>query len=123
MAHFAKLDENNVVLEVHVISNEEINNLPFPQSEPIGIAFLVMWSGGYPYWKQTSYNSNFRKNFAGFNYTYNPSLDAFIPPKPFNSWILNLETYDWVAPVQRPNDDKIYEWNEETQSWVEITGA
>jgi hypothetical protein len=123
MAHFAKLDEHNVVLEVNVVNNETINNLPFPDSEPVGIDFLTTWSGGYSNWKQTSYNSNFRKNYAGIGYTYDQSIDAFVPPKPFNSWLLNTNTAQWESPIPYPNDGKNYYWNEETQSWVEITGA
>ena len=121
MAHFAKLDENNVVLEVHVVANEAINNLPFPQSEPVGVAFLVMWSNGHPYWKQTSYNMNFRKHFAGIGFTYDPAYDAFIPPKPHESWVLNEQTCLWEAPVPMPKDGGVYVWNEATQSWDPVT--
>jgi hypothetical protein len=81
MAHFAKLDDNNIVTEVNVVGNEMLNNLPFPESEPVGIAFLTKWSGGYTNWKQTSYNANFRKHYAGIGYTYDPVFDAFIPPE------------------------------------------
>ena len=123
MAHFAKLDDQNVVLDVNVVNNETINNLPFPESEPIGVAFLTDWSGGYTNWKQTSYNANFRKNYAGIGYTYDSVLDAFIAPKPFPSWLLNTNTCQWQAPVPYPTDGKIYSWNEETQQWVEFTGA
>jgi len=121
MAHFAKLDQNNIVLEVNVVDNNTINNLPFPESEPLGIAFLTEWSGGYTNWKQTSYNNNFRKNYAGVGYTYDSVLDAFIPPKPFPSWLLDTNICQWQAPVSYPNDGKLYSWNEATQSWVEIT--
>jgi len=104
MAHFAKLDENNVVLEVHVVSNDVVNNLPFPKSEPLGVAFLVMWSGGYPYWKQTSYNMNFRKHFAGIGFVYDETYDAFIPPKPEENSILNTETFLWETPIKVATD-------------------
>jgi hypothetical protein len=117
MAHFSKLDDNNIVIDVNVVNNEIINNLPFPDSESIGIAFLTEWSNGYLNWKQTSYNSNFRKNYAGIGYTYDEGRDAFIPPKPFNSWLLDETTCQWKAPVDKPIDDKIYRWNEETTSW------
>jgi len=123
MAHFAKLDDNNVVLEVLVVDNETLDSLPYPQSESKGIVFLANWSGGYTNWKQTSYNASFRKNFAGINYTYDSSIDAFVSPKPYSSWLLNTNTAQWQAPVPYPNDGKYYRWNEETQSWVEITGA
>ena len=123
MAHFAKLDGNNVVLDVNVVDNQTINNLPFPDSEPVGIAFLTEWSGGYSNWKQTSYNGNFRKRYAGVNYIYETTLDAFIPPKPYPSWLLNTTTCDWNAPVPYPNDGKEYYWDETTQSWVETNAG
>ncbi len=118
MAHFAKLDENNVVLEVLVVSNSDCDDLPFPQSELVGVAFLTQWSGGYTNWKQTSYNANFRKNYAGIGYIYDATLDAFIPPKPYPSWLLNTTTCQWEAPVPYPTDGKRYYWDEATLSWV-----
>ena len=117
MAHFAKLDNQNIVLDVNVVNNETINNLPFPESEPIGLAFLTEWSGGYTNWKQTSYNANFRKNYAGVDYTYDAALDAFIAPKPFNSWILNEETCLWEPPITYPDTNNLYIWNEEELKW------
>lgn len=123
MAHFAKLDPQSVVIDVNVVDNTTIDNLPFPESEPVGISFLTEWSGGYPLWKQTSYNSNFRKNYAGIGFTYDSVLDAFIPPKPYPSWLLNTETCQWQAPIPYPNDNGRYIWDENTQSWIEITGA
>ena len=123
MANFAKLDSHNVVLDVNVVSDEVVNNLPFPESEPLGISFLTEWSDGYTNWKQTSYNASFRKNFAGIGFTYSADLDAFVPPKPYPSWLLNTNTCQWQAPVPYPNDGKMYQWDEATQSWVEITGA
>jgi hypothetical protein len=123
MAHFAKLDDQNIVLDVNVVNNETVGNLPFPESEPVGVAFLTDWSGGYSNWKQTSYNASFRKNYAGIGYTYDSVLDAFIAPKPYPSWLLNTETCQWQAPIPYPTDGKQYYWNEDTQQWVEITGA
>jgi hypothetical protein len=120
MANFAKLDDQNIVLDVNVVNNETINNLPFPESEPVGIAFLTEWSGGYTNWKQTSYNANFRKNYAGIGYTYDATLDAFIAPSPYPSWLLNLDTCQWEPPVPYPTDNKIYSWDEEAQQWVEV---
>lgn len=117
MAHFAKLDDNNIVIDVNVVNNDVVNNLPFPESEPIGIDFLTQWSGGYTNWKQTSYNNNFRKRYAGIGYTYDTSLDAFIAPQPYPSWTLDPVTTNWVAPVPYPTDGKDYTWNESTQSW------
>lgn len=121
MAHFAKLDEHNVVLEVNVVSNSDCDDLPFPQSELVGVAFLTQWSGGYANWKQTSYNANFRKNYAGIGYVYDATLDAFIPPKPYPSWLLNTTICQWEAPVPYPTDGKYYVWDEATLSWVELT--
>jgi len=119
MAHFAKLDDNNIVLEVIVINSDTIENLPFPDSEPIGIAFLTEWSNGYTNWKQTSYNSNFRKHYAGVGYSYDVSLEAFIAPKPYPSWLLNTNTCTWEAPVPYPDKDKDYIWDEETLNWIQ----
>lgn len=117
MAHFAKLDDNNIVIDVNVVDNATINNLPFPDSEPVGVAFLTDWSGGYSKWKQTSYNANFREHYAGIGFRYDDALDAFIPPKPYQSLILNTQTCLWEAPIPYPNDGNKYVWNEETQSW------
>jgi hypothetical protein len=117
MAHFAKLDDNNLVLEVHVVANAALDAT---NEELSGIEFLTEWSGGYTNWKQTSYNGSFRKNYAGVGYFYDEVLDAFIPIKPFNSWVLNEETCQWNSPVDHPNDGKIYTWNEDEISWDEV---
>lgn len=96
MAHFAKLDENNLVLEVHCVHNNEllINGI---EVEAKGIVFLTEWSGGYTNWKQTSYNGNIRKNYAGIGYTYDSTRDAFISPKPDGNWTLNETTCQWES--------------------------
>ena len=120
MAHFAKLDANNIVIDVNVVNNDTIENLPFPESEPIGVTFLIEWSGGYLNWKQTSYNAKFRKNYAGIGFTYDSVLDAFIPPKPYSSWLLDEQTCLWIAPTPYPNDGKLYVWDETTLTWVEF---
>jgi hypothetical protein len=122
MAHFAKLDENNVVLEVHSVHNNELlqNGV---ESEAKGVQFLVDWSGGYTNWKQTSYNGNFRKNYAGIGYTYDSTRDAFIPPQPFPSWVLNESTCLWDAPTPMPTDGQLYYWNDATTSWVVNNGS
>jgi hypothetical protein len=122
VAHFAKLDDDNKVLDVNVVNNSDVGNLEFPESEPIGVAFLTQWSGGYTNWKQTSYNANFRKNYAGIGYTYDASIDAFVPPQPYPSWTLDTNTAQWIPPVPHPNDGKIYRWDESTLSWVEVSG-
>ncbi len=90
------------------------------EDENIGIAFCSNLLGGT--WKQTSYNGNIRKNYAGIGYTYDETLDAFIAPKPFNSWVLDETTAQWKAPVDMPTDDKRYSWNEETLTWTESIG-
>jgi hypothetical protein len=118
MAHFAKLDENNIVIEINVVNNEDIQNLEFPESEPVGIQFLNNLAGEEFVWKQTSYNNNFRKNYAGIGYTYDADRDAFIPPKPFASWVLNEESCFWSAPVPYPDDGEVYKWDEESLLWV-----
>jgi len=101
MAHFAKIDsQTNIVLEVNVVNNDDIQNLPFPDSEPVGIAFLVPWNSPNTYWKQTSYNASFRKNYAGVGYTYDSVRDAFIPPRPADNCVLDEETCTWVCPEQ-----------------------
>jgi hypothetical protein len=120
MAHFAKLDQNNVVTEVHVVNNIELLVADGSESEMMGIAFLIRWSGGYSNWKQTSYNGKIRKNYAGIGYIYDAQRDAFIPPKPFPSWVLNEETCLWDAPVAMPDDGKIYNWDESSNAWLEV---
>ena len=117
MAHFAKLDENNIVLAVHVVNNEVII-VDGVESEQTGINFLTDLHG-HDKWKQTSYNGSIRKNYAGVGYSYDSTRDAFIPPKPFTSWTLNEDTCLWESPIPYPQDGKEYIWNEETQSWNE----
>jgi hypothetical protein len=120
MAHFAQLDENNIVAQVIVVSNDDIKDSEGNESELTGIAFCKSLLGPNTIWKQTSYNANIRKNYAGIGFTYDATLDAFIAPKPFNSWILNETTCRWEAPYACRNDGKIYAWDEETTSWVSI---
>lgn len=106
MAHFAEIDEDNLVIRVLVTSNDEPNE---------GYDWLVENLGGT--WVKTSYNSNIRKNFAGIGFTYDEERDAFIAPQPFGSWILNEETCQWKAPIDYPNDGLTYFWNEEELDW------
>jgi len=116
MSHFAQIDENNIVTQVLVIEQDVIDTGLF---------------GDPASWVQTSYNTMggvhvlggtpLRKNYAGIGYTYDSTRDAFIPPKPFNSWVLNEDTCLYEAPTPMPDDDKIYGWDEDTTSWVEIT--
>lgn len=114
MAHFAKLDENNVVLEVHVVTNSCLDPLNEEQS---GIDFLTEWSGGHSHWKQTSYNHRFRKQYAGVNFSYDPIVDVFIEPQPFLSWSLD-ENYDWQPP--KPKPEGFYRWDENQLDWIAI---
>ena len=126
MASFAKIGLNNKVIEVLSVVNEVLHDSNGIEQESIGIDFLTKLTG-YPVWKQTSYNTvagvhtkggiPFRKNHAGIGYTYDEDRDAFIPKKPFNSWILNEDTCLWNAPVAYPQDDNRYTWNEQTLSW------
>jgi hypothetical protein len=120
MAHFAKLDKDNVVIEVNVVNNIELLADDGSESELLGVAFLTRWSGGYSNWKQTSYNGKIRKNYAGIGFTYDQTRDAFIPPQPFPSWTLNEDTCRWDAPTPIPTDGQLYNWDEETTSWVLI---
>lgn len=121
MAHFAKIDNNNKVLQVIVVANAALNDLSFPDSEPVGIAFCKSLYGENTNWLQTSYNGSFRKNYAGIDSTYDANLDAFISVKPYPSWILNTTTCVWEAPVPYPNDGKPYYWDEATQSWRPVS--
>jgi hypothetical protein len=109
MAHFAELDENNVVLRVLVTDNNDPNG-------DEGYQWLVDNLGGT--WVQTSYNGNFRNRFAGMGFTYDPERDAFIQPKPFDSWILNNETLEWDSPIPKPEGP--HTWDEESLSWLEV---
>jgi len=135
MAHFAELDTNNIVLKVIVVANKDTQDENGNPSESIGIAFCTNLLGGN--WRQTSYNTQanihklggtpFRKNYAGIGYSFDAERDAFIPPKPFASWVLDENTCLWNAPVAMPSDagqgdpPKMYIWNEETTNWVEVT--
>jgi hypothetical protein len=121
MAHFAKLGVGNIIEKVSVVSND------IATTEQAGVDFLNNLYGSRDVWKQTSYNTKagvhlnggtpFRKNYAGVGYTYDQTRDAFIPKKPYNSWILNETTCNWEAPVALPDTENRYTWNEETQQW------
>ena len=123
MAHFAKIGLNSKVISVHSVHNNELLDADGVEQEVNGITFLTNLHG-WSIWKQTSYNNNFRKNFAGIGYTYDEDRDAFIPPKPYNSWVLNEETCRWESPVPEPtltqeqiDNNNYYRWNEENQTW------
>lgn len=118
MAHFAQLNESNIVTQVIVVHNNELMQDGVEQ-EAKGVAFCQSLFGANTQWKQTSYNGNMRKNYAGIGYTYDAGRDAFIPPKPFESWVLDEESCLWAAPTPRPQDGKFYRWDESTLSWIE----
>jgi len=111
MAHFAKLGVGNIVLRVTVVAND------IATTEQAGVEFLNNLHNTNDVWVQTSYNGNIRKNFAGIGYKYDQTRDAFIPIKPFNSWVLNETTCQWDAPVAMPDDGERYNWNETNQTW------
>lgn len=111
MAHFAELDANNIVLRVIVVSNADTADVNGVEQEWIGQAFCVRLFGGN--WKQTSYNSNFRKHYAGIGYSYDPVLDAFIPPQPAPECVLDPDTCNWICPPYGGNNV----WNAETKTW------
>lgn len=115
MAHFAELDANNVVLRVIVVDNKDTADAAGVEKEHIGAAFCERLFGGT--WKQTSYNGNFRKHYAGIGYTYNAVRDAFVPPQPYQSWTLDDDA-NWQPPVAMPTDGQRYAWDEATQAWV-----
>jgi hypothetical protein len=131
MAHFAQLNEDNVVIQVIVVGNNDIKDAQGNESEEVGINFCRSLLGAGTNWKQTSYNSSFRRRYAGIGYVYNADLDAFIPPKPYPSWTLDNDTANWIPPVPMPADGdpstlpegatpKLYVWNEDILNWEEF---
>ena len=119
MAHFAKLDDNNVVIQVLVVNNDVLLKTDGTESEYKGKVFLNELFGNAT-WVQTSYNGNFRKQYAGIGFTYDETNDVFITPQPYNSWTLD-SNFDWQPPTPMPTDGQVYIWNEETLSWDLIT--
>lgn len=115
MAHFAEINNLNVVQRVIVVANDVLLDENGDEQEALGAAFCSGLLGGT--WKQTSYNGNFRKNFAGVGFSYDVARDAFLSPRPFVSWTLNEETCQWEAPVSYPTDGNEHQWDEATQSW------
>ena len=115
MAHYCRLDENNIVTQVIVIDNKDTADANGVEKEYIGAAFCERLFGGT--WKQTSYNGTIRKNYAGIGYTYQSDIDAFVAPKPYASWTLDANA-QWQSPVAMPTDGGMYSWDEATTSWV-----
>ncbi len=126
MAHFAKIDSSNVVTEVVVVNNAVITNESNQEVEQLGIDFMTQLYGAGTY-KQTSYNSNMRKNMAVKGGTYDAGRDAFINPKPFDSWVLDESTCKWKPPIDNPADSEanggnvLYQWDESSTSWKTST--
>ena len=126
MAHFCKIDENNIVTQVIVVANEDTSDTNGVEVEEIGVAFCKKLLGAETNWKQTSYNNNFRVRYAGIGYSYNAELDAFIAPKPYASWVLVEATADWESPEgpaptlteAQVEARSFYRWNEEELEWV-----
>ena len=120
MAHFAKMDSDNIVLKVHVLDNYVIADENGQDDEQKGIEFLQKLHKNENVYIQTSYNNNFRKNYAGKGYTYDQTRDAFIAPKPYPSWVLDEVTCRWEAPVPFPDSDgeKRYRWDEAMTNWI-----
>tara|TARA_Y100000310_G_scaffold96207_1_gene93975 strand:- start:57 stop:443 length:387 start_codon:yes stop_codon:yes gene_type:complete len=128
MAHFVEVDSNNIVIRCLVVDDKDTQDSEGNEIESIGATYLSDGLGGT--WKKTSYNTHagihklggtpYRKNYAGKGFTYDETRDAFIPPKPFPSWVLNEDTCLWDAPVAMPDDGNDYDWNEDTTSWDEI---
>ena len=118
MAHFAKLDENNIVTTVVVVENASLRDVNGEEVEQVGIDFLRnLYDDQDAVWVQTSYNHNFRNKFAGIGYTYNAEDDAFYPPQDYPSWVWNSEIKVWESPIGLPPEDSGYEWNETDQQW------
>ena len=121
MAYFAKLGTGNIIETVISVNNSVITDNNGIEQEQLGVDFINKLYNTRDVWKQTSYNRNFRKNYAGIGYQYDQTRDAFIPPKPFNSWILNEDTCLWNAPVSVPTEElennQYYSWNESIINW------
>jgi hypothetical protein len=125
MAHFAQLDENNIVTRVLAVDNKDVGDLPFPESEPVGVAFLQQLFPGTQ-WVQTSYNDQFRARFAGVGHVFDASwgdVGGFRTESPFPSWTLDPASFDWVSPIPMPDDGKLYMWRERDQMWVPLIPA
>tara|TARA_R100000306_G_C4258194_1_gene83932 strand:+ start:111 stop:479 length:369 start_codon:yes stop_codon:yes gene_type:complete len=120
MAHFAKIGEGNIVTKVHVLDNSVLLK-DGEENEQQGVEVLRALNNDSATYIQTSYNGNFRKNYASRGYTYDQARDAFIEPKYYPSWLLDEDTCQWEAPVPYPDDGNKYQWDEETTNWVEVS--
>lgn len=125
MAHFVRLDRNNIVVEVIVVDNNILLDANGNEVEQKGIDYLRNFRGGNGTWKQTSYNGNFRDKFAGIGFSYDVANDRFVPPKPVYSpeYVYDSASNSWVPPVAEPDDGESYVWNPNTQTWEQTTGV
>jgi len=121
MAHFAELNSANVVLRVLAVDNKHTTNSEGVEDETVGIAHLQNCLSGT--WKQTSYNGNMRGNYAGKGYTYFADQDLFMSPKPYDSWSMSTADATWIAPSAMPTDGGMYNWDEDNQTWIDISGS
>ena len=119
MAHFAKFNSAGIVTDIISVNNNVITDGDNVEQEQLGIDYLTKLNNGVGWYKQTSYNGVFRKNYAGIGHTYDSIRNAFIPPQPYASWTLVEDTCQWTAPTAYPDDGKEYSWNEATTTWVE----
>ena len=119
MATFAKIGLNSKVIESLSVHNDMLKDANGMEQEALGIDFLTKLTG-WAIWRQSSYNNNMRKNHAGIGFSYDEERDAFIPPKPYPSWVLDEDTCLWDSPTPYPDDGNKYEWNESNQSWDSI---
>lgn len=122
MAYFAQLDETGTVVQVISVSNDDAPDPATTNSEPLGQAFIADVLGLPGEWRQTSYNNNFRKQYAGPGFTYDAAADVFIAPQPFSSWTLDAN-HDWQPPTPMPETEGMWAWDEDTLSWVDATPA
>ena len=120
MATFAKIGLNSKVIESLSVHNDVLKDANGMEQEALGIDFLTKLTG-WAIWRQSSYNNNMRKNHAGIGFSYDEERDAFIPPKPYPSWLLDEDTCLWDSPTPYPDDGNRYEWNESTKAWDEVT--
>jgi hypothetical protein len=121
MAHFAKIKDDNTVADVIVVANEVLVDQNGDEQESFGLEFIASL-GLKGRWLQCSYNGSIRGSYPGFGFTYDEERDAFIPPQPYESWVLDEATYSWVAPIPYPGDGGTYTWNESEGDWVEVVG-
>ena len=120
MAYFAQLDENGTVVQVIAVSNDDAPDPATTNSEPLGQSFIADVLGLPGEWRQTSYNNNFRKQYAGPGFTYDADADVFIAPQPFPSWTLD-EQHDWQPPTPMPETEGMWAWDEDSLTWVDVT--